>query len=230
MIFYILSKPILKKMCKVFGWDGKSEAFKWFTILHSAMLSIFSGWVVYHSYRAVWKTYSEDGLMTVYCNHDNKLWNNGLGSMAIIFYLSKFYEYVDTWILIIKGKKVSWLQGYHHAIAVPSMWSVTVSQAPGLVPFICLNALVHTVMYCYYAFAALGYRSPLKKLITVGQLVQFFTGITMCMPHFYIGDICTNVAQRAGQGFVQIVAVLLIVLFANFFIQAYLKKSAKKNK
>jgi len=220
MLFYLASKPILKQICKTWGLNGKSQTMKWFVVAHSAILSVFSAYIVFHSYYAVWKTYTENGFMKMYCNHDNLLWNNGLGYCAILFYLSKVYEYMDTWILIIKGKEVSVLQAFHHAIAVPCIWSVTVSQSPGLVAFICFNALIHTFMYCYYAFAALGYRSKLKRLITTGQIVQFFVGIIYCTP-MQLMETCTTPAQRYSTCFVCIVAGVLILLFANFFIQEY---------
>ena len=46
------------------------------------------------------------------------MWNKGLGRLGYLFYLSKYYEFVDTMILVVKQKKVSVLQSYHHAGAV----------------------------------------------------------------------------------------------------------------
>jgi hypothetical protein len=31
-----------------------------------------------------------------------------------IFYISKYYEFLDTWVLVMKGKAPSFLQIYHH--------------------------------------------------------------------------------------------------------------------
>ena len=39
-----------------------------------------------------------------------------------LFYLSKYYEVIDSIILLLKGKKVGQLQSYHHAGALISMW------------------------------------------------------------------------------------------------------------
>lgn len=46
-----------------------------------------------------------------------------LGLIAWLFYLSKGYEVVDSIILVLKGKKVSNLQSYHHAGAMWTMWA-----------------------------------------------------------------------------------------------------------
>jgi hypothetical protein len=51
------------------------------------------------------------------------LWENGLAWYGFWFYLSKFYEVVDTAIIILKGKKSSLLQTYHHAGAMICMWA-----------------------------------------------------------------------------------------------------------
>lgn len=51
------------------------------------------------------------------------MWEEGLAFYGWLFYLSKFYEVVDTAIIIAKGKKSSLLQTYHHAGAMICMWA-----------------------------------------------------------------------------------------------------------
>jgi len=51
------------------------------------------------------------------------LWEEGLAFYGWLFYLSKFYEVLDTAIIIAKGKKSSLLQTYHHAGAMICMWA-----------------------------------------------------------------------------------------------------------
>ncbi|KAI9701179.1 MAG: hypothetical protein M1836_001848 [Candelina mexicana] len=57
-----------------------------------------------------------------------RLWNEGLAFWGWLFYVSKFYEVLDTAIILTKGKKSSMLQTYHHAGAMLSL-SVRVPQA-----------------------------------------------------------------------------------------------------
>ena len=52
-----------------------------------------------------------------------RMWNQGLAYLGWIFYLSKFYEVLDTAIILAKGKKSSTLQTYHHAGAMMCMWA-----------------------------------------------------------------------------------------------------------
>ena len=97
------------------GFNGsKSAAFKWFTACHNLVLIVVSAAVMIKSTPLVL----------------------GWGS---VFYLSKYYEFVDTWILVCKvdgrtGKRVvpSLLQTYHHAGIALTMYGSTVSQVSGL--------------------------------------------------------------------------------------------------
>ncbi|CAI7638219.1 unnamed protein product [Penicillium manginii] len=58
-----------------------------------------------------------------------RLWNGGLAYLGWIFYLSKFYEVIDTAIILAKGKKSSTLQTYHHAGAMMCMWAGVIKRS-----------------------------------------------------------------------------------------------------
>jgi hypothetical protein len=51
------------------------------------------------------------------------LWEGALAWYGWWFYLSKFYEVVDTAVILLKGRKSSLLQTYHHAGAMICMWA-----------------------------------------------------------------------------------------------------------
>lgn len=51
------------------------------------------------------------------------LWEEALAWYGFWFYLSKFYEVIDTAIILLKGRKSSLLQTYHHAGAMICMWA-----------------------------------------------------------------------------------------------------------
>jgi len=51
------------------------------------------------------------------------LWEEALAWYGWWFYLSKFYEVIDTAVIILKGRKSSLLQTYHHAGAMICMWA-----------------------------------------------------------------------------------------------------------
>lgn len=99
-------------------------------------------------------------------NPDNsdvgRIWNEGLAYYGWLFYLSKFYEVLDTMIILAKGKKSSFLQTYHHAGAMICMWAGIRYMAPPIWMFVSANSLVHSLMV-----------SPLQAQIWIKQVLIF---------------------------------------------------------
>ncbi|KAJ5279302.1 hypothetical protein N7478_004674 [Penicillium angulare] len=92
--------------------------------------------------------------------------------------MSKYYEVIDTLIILAKGKKSSMLQTYHHAGIILCGWATVVYDSPcALVAGI--NVLVHTLMYTYFALQTLGYSvsTRVKRSLTTIQIAQFFIGM-----------------------------------------------------
>ena len=75
-----------------------------------------------------------------------RIWNEGLAFYGWLFYLSKFYEVIDTAIILAKGKKSSFLQTYHHAGAMLSMWAGIRYMSPPIWMFVLVNSGIHAVM------------------------------------------------------------------------------------
>ena len=75
-----------------------------------------------------------------------RVWNNGLGFLGWIFYLSKFYEIFDTAIILAKGKKSSTLQTYHHTGAMMCMWAGIRYVASPIWIFTLVNSGIHAMM------------------------------------------------------------------------------------
>lgn len=75
-----------------------------------------------------------------------RLWNEGLAYYGWLFYLSKFYEVVDTAIVLAKGKKSSLLQTYHHAGAMLCMWAGIRYMSPPIWMFALVNSGIHALM------------------------------------------------------------------------------------
>jgi hypothetical protein len=75
-----------------------------------------------------------------------RIWNQGLAFYGWFFYLSKFYEVLDTVIILAKGKRSSTLQTYHHAGAMMSMWSGMRYMSPPIWMFVFVNSGIHALM------------------------------------------------------------------------------------
>jgi len=142
------------------------------------------------------------------------------------FYFSKFLEYTDTIIFILRKKnsQITFLHVYHHASMFP-IWWIGVKWVAGGQSFMpaMLNSFVHTVMYTYYGLAACGPKlQPYlwwKKYLTKLQLVQFFICCLSCFVSLYVDCDFPKWMHFA----LLFYAISLIILFLNFYIKAYMK-------
>lgn len=75
-----------------------------------------------------------------------RLWNEGLAFWGWLFYVSKFYEVVDTFIILVQGKRCQFLQLYHHAGIMLTMWAGIRYMSPPIWLAVFLNSFIHTIM------------------------------------------------------------------------------------
>ena len=223
--FYLISEPLLKVFIWYFGLTGKSSAFRSAVALHNLMLAVFSFVVAIKAWPVVISHFTESGWEATYCDRDGTLWEAGLGTWSIIFYISKYWEFIDTWIIVIKGKKPSFLQVYHHAGIVLTMWGGVVTQAPWLSVVVLLNSVIHTVMYIYFFIKTIAPHFEIKaaRYLTLAQIAQFFTGIFGSLYMQVMGDRCVTLASRLVLAMLQMYGVGLIVLFQAFSSKKYKK-------
>ncbi|KAL8719843.1 MAG: hypothetical protein Q9225_003196 [Loekoesia sp. 1 TL-2023] len=117
-----------------------------------------------------------------------RLWNEGLAFYGWLFYLSKFYEVVDTFIILAKGKNTAFFQTYHHTGAMFCVWAGIRYMSPPIWMFVIVNSGIHTLMYTYYTLNHLGIQvtQELKSVLTTMQIVQFVFGATYALAHLFI--------------------------------------------
>jgi len=149
-----------------------------------------------------------------------------------VFYLSKFYEFIDTIVLVLKKKDLIFLHVYHHFITTTlayisitrhvdvSWWSAVA------------NLSVHTFMYYYYAVSLLGASPWWKKYLTEMQIGQFIldlaSGVVMMWAMIYTGGRCGTPWPSAI--FAQTVLFSFLLLFVEFFMKAYGAKGGPRAK
>lgn len=231
VVLYLLSEPVFDALRNACGLKRDNQLFKLFVLLHNLALAVFSFWVAIYTWPIFWSNISQTGgFKTLHC--DRVVWGDsesGIATWAVIFYVSKFYEFIDTWVLVLKnsdGKHApSFLQKYHHFGIALAMYCGVVTESNWLIWTLCLNASIHTLMYTYYFFATLGYRSPLAKVLTNMQMLQFMIGI-VCSSCIYFYDDCASAtpASKASLLFIQVYAAYLIHLFNEMAKKKYAKK------
>jgi len=132
---------------------------------------------------------------------------------------------MDTWFFILRKsfRQLTFLHIFHHASITIVAGSVYHFDFNGdmYLPLI-LNAGVHVLMYSHYLVAALGLPTPWRPWLTSIQLTQFVLIATQSGMSMYRGDSC------GAPYFAKVVLVIymgsMLILFGNFFFQAYVFK------
>ncbi|KAJ1662264.1 hypothetical protein EV178_006030 [Coemansia sp. RSA 1646] len=145
-------------------------------VIHNTVLAIYSAWAFRGVFPLFVNNMIKKGFFEGMCDTDGTVWNSALFVHLYLFYLSKYYELLDTVIIILKGRKASILQIYHHAGVILVMYTSNYFTSPCSVFVVWENAGVHTIMYSYYALTALGFNPPGKQYLTSLQIFQFLFG------------------------------------------------------
>jgi len=147
--------------------------------------------------------------------------------LGYTYYISKFIDFLDTIYFVLRKKDshVTPLHVFHHTMM--PFWcyiffKFSTYTNNGFIPLV--NAFVHTIMYAYYALAALGpHMQPYlwwKPWITIIQLVQF----VLCTIHslyMFFDTSCS--CSKLLISFQIIHGVLFFHLFFNFYKRTYWK-------
>ena len=123
-----------------------------------------------------------------------------LANVLWVHYISKAYEFVDTFIMVLKKntRQITFLHVYHHATTFFPVWWLVMLYGPGGAAYFCcaLNSFIHIWMcvscydylspwmvcgcrYGYYLLAGAGIKlTALKPFVTYSQMIQFLLFIS----------------------------------------------------
>jgi len=162
--------------------------------------------------------------------------NPALANLLWLFYVTKIWDFWDT-IFIILGKKwrqLSFLHVYHHTTIFLFYWlNANVFYDGDIYLTIALNGFIHTVMYTYYFICMhtkdkkTGKSLPIwwKSYLTLLQLVQFI--VMMSQGSYLAINGCDTLSIRVTMTYV-VYILSLFFLFAQFFVQSYIKPKKSK--
>jgi len=146
-----------------------------------------------------------------------------IGFWIYIFHLSKYYELLDTVLLVVKRKPLIFLHVYHHLVMVSATWFMLSDRwLVGAWWCVLVNSLVHTFMYYYYYIAANGKTVSWKSLMTAGQIIQLWSGFLLVVYWIYVKNThqCTQ-GYYAGM-YSHFTNCVLIYQFCAFYVRKYL--------
>ena len=219
LLFYVnMSKSLFAWIRDTLSISKKGTLFRAFMIVHNALLCVFSGYVAMYSWPLMIECVQTKGW--VHFHESPEFWE-ATKYWSTIFFISKYYEFFDSWILVLKNTEPSYLQVYHHTGVVIAMWLAIQNKCNWIMIMVGLNSFIHTLMYFYYIFSAIGYKSPLAVHLTTAQLTQFVVGIVFS-GYSYVLNV--SMENKYSLMFMHAYAIGLIFLFAEMFRQKYSKK------
>ncbi|QPG73358.1 Fatty acyl-CoA elongase/Polyunsaturated fatty acid specific elongation enzyme [Brettanomyces nanus] len=176
------------------------------------------------------------GLYYAICNRS--AWSQEMVVLYYLNYLNKYYEFLDTYYLVLKQKKLTFLHTYHHGATALLCYTQLIGHTSiSWVP-ITLNLAVHVVMYWYYFLSARGIRVWWKEWVTRFQILQFIIDLGFIyyatfikVGHSFFPD--TICLKCAGTPLATVSGCLILssylVLFVSFYVDVY-KNSSKQSK
>jgi len=186
-----------------------------FSMIHNMGLCVFSLYSFIFLFIVLLKhgIYSQPGYY-FHCD--------GVKTMLCLFYLSKYYEYVDTMILYAKKKDPIFLQKFHHVGATICWHLGYIYEFEGIYFASLVNSGVHTIMYGYYFLSLFKQVRPYihryKVYITSLQVGQLVFGFVLLPWFYYYKESVTN---RRVLIIFDIYIGCLIILFLQFMMRNY---------
>jgi len=165
------------------------------------------------------------------CDPEARLARGPQAFWFYIFFLSKYYEFFDTVIIVLKKRPVIFLHVYHHCITVLLVFVMLENEVAVQWLASTANCSVHIPMYYYYAMSSLGKNVWWKKYITKMQIFQFVVDISAnCIGFYYHligGKTCSGALPAWVFG--QAVLISFLILFLFFYRSTYKKPSTPQN-
>jgi len=190
------------------------------SVVHNGLLVIFSAWTFMSLSQIL---YNND----IVFQSNYYFQNPQFDTIIFWFYISKYYEFLDTFLLYLNGKSPIFLQKFHHIGAVICwhlhyIYKVDCIWIPSIA-----NSFVHTIMYSYYLGCLLKINQVrfIKQYITSLQVIQLFIPNFICL-YYYAPPIETIFNYNLIKLFVGYVSIL-VILFSQFYYINYIKQKCK---
>lgn len=191
------------------------------SLLHNTALTVFSFYTFHNLFLHVYN----QGLIF---QHQYYFQDPAFDQYIFLFYLSKYYEYIDTLLLYLQGKKPIFLQKFHHIGAVVC-WHLAYYYKVDSIGFITIaNSFIHTIMYSYYLVSLFRIRwiRKYKIYVTSLQLIQLSSAIILPVIYYPPNETVFN--YRVLMVFNAYI-FCLILLFLHFSYNNYIVQKICKD-
>lgn len=200
------------------------------TIICSGSLVIFVGCL----YEVYSRSVKDGSILWLVCEEQEMKSNGRLWFWSYIYYLSKYYELLDTVIQLLRGKLPPnyFLHVYHHSFILLMCWFWLEYSATMQFVGLLFNTAVHIVMYFYFFLRSIGRPPAWKALVTQFQIIQFVTSLVCFGFTLYLIYGTNRICKSMGTLYAQLLFnVTLLYGFIGVLTQGRTTKklSSRKN-
>lgn len=161
-----------------------------------------------------------------FCSKKSIVHNRTLQFWIYLFSVSKVIEFGDTFFIVLRKQKLSFLHYIHHALTLIFAMYTFGENGALMRMGASMNYTIHTIMYSYYALKALRFRISkfISILITILQILQMIIGFYGMLYAFKqtLSSKGQCDATPFNAAFGVFIYFLFLTLFLNFFVQSYL--------
>lgn len=160
-------------------------------VIHNWVLSLGSLVAFIACFCSLFEETLEHGLSHMYCSRiEGEVW-----FWSYVFYLSKYYELIDTLFLVLRNPCTVLAQHcglhiIHHSIVPFLFWLYLWIGFSGQWVQVLFNLGVHVIMYHYFALVTLypGRRIWWRRYVTSLQIAQFVLDMVVTLPWMVIPE------------------------------------------
>jgi len=146
----------------------------WISAIHNFNMLAFSFICLCGLIAAMLEQSSKTSFDNVWCDADGIGFRGKIAFWMYIYYLSKYYELLDTILIVLRRAPLRFIHTYHHSVTMLVAFAGSYFCGSGVWYPVALNCFVHVIMYYYYILVSFGKTPWWKIYVTDIQNIQFY--------------------------------------------------------
>lgn len=187
--------------------------------VHNAFLCVLSAVMFAAVTWEAGKLLVNEGFAAVWNDPTWRLPRSPISLWCYVFYVSKYYELLDTVFILLKKREPDIVQLWHHTVVLLLFWSYMESRMMNHWWLVWANAFVHIFVYGYFAAATLKIDVWFKKYITILQISQFVFDMAYSLPFPVLKSYGNTRGDWEPWYFGQFIGATFIVLFTRIYFR-----------